>query len=59
MTREELITALADYFHINEDTRSFEWQGGCTIPGEDGEYRWLTLVNVIEALEDYLDEDWD
>lgn len=55
MTREELIDALASYYHIESNGSQF--QGGCTILGKDGEYRWLTLENVVEALEDYCEED--
>ena len=55
MTKEELIEALAVYFQIDEDIDGYDWNSGCTICGNDGEYRWLTLSNVVEALEIYCD----
>ena len=57
MTRDELIEAIAEYFHISDDLDSFEWVSGATIRGEDGEYRWMTLANIVEAVEDLLDYD--
>ena len=64
MSRAEVINALADYFQVKPqkgDYFSGDWVCGCTILGDDGEYRWLTLENVIEALDRawLLDDDDD
>lgn len=59
MSRDEIIEALATYYHISPNSPSFLM--GSTVLGSDGEYRWLTLNNVVEALEDLCeeDDDWD
>lgn len=68
MTKTEMINALARYYKIepNEDGEydfeTTDWQGGCYIDTyHDGEteYVWLSLANVVEALEDYCDENDD
>lgn len=55
MTREELIDALASYYHIDPNGRAFDCGG--TVLGDDGEYRWFTMNKVIDILEDYCEED--
>lgn len=57
MTRETFIETIANYYHISKDTKDGDWTGGCTIAGDDREYRWLTLSNILEALEYEFDED--
>lgn len=52
--KNKIINAIADYYHINNDEYSYEWTAGCTICGDDHEYRWLTLGNVLEAIDDVL-----
>ena len=54
MSKEEFIKAIAEYFCITEDTNDYDWNSGCTIYGDDGEHRWMTLSNIMDALEDYL-----
>ena len=67
MTRTELIETLGNYFHVstNEDdvVTSWDWTSGCSMG--DIDTPWLTLANVVDALEclcddeddDYYDED--
>ena len=52
--KEQIIKALAEYYAIDEN--SCDWEMGATILGDDGEYRWLTLNNVVEALEEVIEE---
>ena len=68
MPRHEVIEALANYFQIDipmggDLSGSYDWCAGCTISGNDGEYRWLTLENVVDALDRAWllsdDDDWD
>ncbi len=59
MTKSELIETLAEYFCITDDIRSYDWQSGCTICGDNGEYRWLTLANIVDALEWHLEDEED
>lgn len=68
MTRAEMIEALATYFKIepNEngeyDLNSYDWQCGGNIQtfhNGEAEYTWMSLANVVEALEDYCDYDDD
>lgn len=58
-TREKVVEAIADYFHIEADTDGGSWRCGGTILGDDGEYRWETLATIVDILEDadLLDED--
>lgn len=51
MTKEELIEALADYFEVeipDNIYRDYDWNSGCAMG--DGR-QWLTLANVVEAIE--------
>lgn len=59
--RDEIIKALANHFHINTDINSYDWNSGCTICGNDGEYRWLTLREIVEVVDDVTSmyEDYD
>lgn len=59
ISRGDLLTALADYFGVEEPNniyRDYDWNAGCSM----GSGRpWLTLANVVEALEqaDLIDEE--
>ena len=53
--KNEFIKALADYYHIEADVNSYDFNSGCTVYGDDHEYRWLTLSNVIDALDEALE----
>lgn len=59
MTRETFIKAIADYYQISDDTRGYDWHSGCTVGGDDGEHRWMTFSNILEALEPYFDDEED
>lgn len=62
MTRETFIKTIANYYHISDDPRDYDWNSGCTVYGDDGECRWMTFSNILEALEyefDEEDEDYD
>lgn len=68
MSKSEVIEALADYFKLDVPSNidcDGDWISGATILGNDGEYRWMTLANIIEALDrawlldDDDDDDWD
>lgn len=52
MLREEVIEAIANYYRITTDTDDYDWNSGCTVRGDDGEYRWMTFNNVLEAIEE-------
>lgn len=60
MTKTELIETLANYFNISDEdgdvTSTFAWQSGCSFG--DIDTPWLTLENVVDALE-YLCDDED
>ena len=49
--KNDIIDAIADYYRIESDPNSYEWQAGATILGADGEYRWLTLSDVLSAID--------
>ena len=52
MDRETLIDALQSYFNLEtDDLDSYDWQAGAYT--SNGEF--LSLANVVNALEDYLD----
>lgn len=72
MTRNEMIEALAEYFgaELKEkdngeyDITGYDWEAGCYMGVENswGENEWLSLRNVVFALEDLCEEDdenWD
>lgn len=55
MDREEMIERLAEYFGIEPDEETgeydlndYEWQAGCSFGGGV----WLNLANIIECLTD-------
>ncbi len=52
--KQRLREALAEYFQI--DTNGYDWESGCTIQGKDGNYRWMTLNNIVMVLEDVVEE---
>ena len=64
MSKREVIMALAEYFNLDvpenwdDLCHSYAWTSGCSVRGSDN---WLTLENVINALDDawLLDEDFD
>lgn len=73
MTRNEMVEALASYFRIelpdtdddgNYVCEGYDWEAGAYTDGEDdfGWHTFLSLENVVEALEDLCeeeDDDWD
>lgn len=59
MSKREVIMALAEYFGVDvpqDIRRDYEWNSGCSF-GNGGE--WLTLANVVKALDNayLLDDD--
>lgn len=61
MTKDEMIEALADYFGIDVPEKEngrycwdYDWESGCSF-GNLGP--WLTLKNVVYALEDYCEDE--
>ena len=70
MTRDEMIEALASYFkaplRVDENGEydvhtDFDWVAGASTGhnNENGCAIWLTLENVVEALEDLCEEEED
>lgn len=60
MSKKEVIMALAEYFGVDmpkDINRDYAWNSGCSMSGSDN---WLTLANVVEALDSaYLLDDED
>lgn len=64
MTRNELVEALADYYgldypeydekHNKYKVRGYDWEAGCY-----NNHTWMSLQEVVYALEDLCDEEED
>ena len=54
--RNDIIKAIAEYYGIDADVNSYDWNAGCTICGNDGEYNWLTLRNVLKAIDGVIED---